>query len=145
MEEWMEKMRRWCSIQERSTFDVRRKLHPQGLSESIVNEVVDALISENFLSNERFLESYVRAHVEYKGWGPMRIMQGLRKKGFSGSQAENAVLSVPKARFKDLLAELIEKRSNELPQNRERVIRFLLNRGFHVNEILRMLEEAEAP
>ena len=92
-----------------------------------------------------FLESYVRAHVEYKGWGPYADHARPPKKRFFGSQAGKRGPSVPKARFKDLLAELIEKRSNELPENRERVIRFLLNRGFHVNEILRMLEEAEAP
>ncbi len=145
MEEWMEKMRRWCSIQERCTFDVKRKLHPHGVPESTVNQVIDALVAENFLSNARFLESYVRAHVEYKGWGPRRIIQGLRQKGFSGTQAESSVADVPQSRFRDLLAELIERRSKDLPENRERVIRFLLNRGFHVNEILRMLEEAEAP
>ena len=85
IDEWKEKMRRWCSLQERCTGDVRRKLQGQIQDEEEVDAIVEALVEEGFLSNERFLTSYVRTHAEHKSWGPRKIAHGLRAKGFSGS------------------------------------------------------------
>ena len=50
---------------------------------------------------------------------------------------------IPSRRSKAALEALVERRRAELPAKRERVIRFLVSRGFAVNDILRALEEAE--
>ena len=143
IDEWKEKMRRWCSLQERCTGDVRRKLQGQIQDEKGINTIVEALVEEGFLSDERFLSSYVRTHAEHKSWGPRKIAHGLRAKGFSGSAADTAIAAHPQSSFKASLAVLVERRRAELPAKRERVIRFLVSRGFAVNDILRALEEAE--
>ena len=57
--------------------------------------------------------------------------------------ADAAVAAHPQSSFKAALAALVERRRAELPAKRERVIRFLVSRGFAVNDILRALEEAE--
>ena len=75
--------------------------------------------------------------------GVRAIAHGLRAKGFSGSAADAAVAAHPQSSFKAALAALVERRRAELPAKRERVIRFLVSRGFAVNDILRALEEAE--
>ena len=90
---------------------------------------------KRFLSNERFLTSYVGTHAEHKSWGPRKIAHGLRAR-FSGSAADAAVAAHPQSSFKAALA-LVERRRAELPAKRERVIRFLVSRGFAVNDILR--------
>ena len=143
MEEWMEKMRRWCSQQERSTHGARRKLQRALVDAETATAVVRALVEEGFLSDERFLDSYVRTHMEYKRWGPRKIAQGLREVGFAGYEAEKALNQVDGHRFREILAALVERRKPELAEKRERVIRYLLGRGFLVNEVLRAIEEAE--
>ena len=143
IDEWKEKMRRWCSLQERCTGDVRRKLQGEIQDEKGINTIVEALVEEGFLSDERFLSSYVRTHAEHKSWGPRKIAHGLRAKGFSGSAADTAIAAHPQSSLKASLAALVESRHAESPAKRERVIRFLVSRGFAVNDILRALEEAE--
>ena len=143
IDEWKEKMRRWCSLQERCTGDVRRKLQGQFDDESAVNGIVDSLVEEGFLSDERFVTSYVRTHAEYKSCGPRKILHGLRIKGFSNAAARAAVAAHSPASFQASLGALVERRRAELPEKRDRVIRFLVSRGFAVNDILRAVEEAE--
>ena len=143
IDEWKEKMRRWCSLQERCTGDVRRKLQGEIQDEKGINTIVEALVEEGFLSDERFLSSYVRTHAEHKSWGPRKIVHGLRAKGISAAVADAAVAAHPQSSFQASLAALVERRRVELPAKRERVIRFLVSRGFAVNDILRALEEAE--
>ena len=82
-------------------------------------------------------------HMEYKRWGPRKIAQGLREIGFAGYEAEKALNQVDEHRFREILAALVERRKPELAEKRERVIRYLLGRGFLVNEVLRAIEEAE--
>lgn len=142
-EEWLDKMRRWCSLRERCTWDVAQKLRGQRLSADLVSKVVEALENEGFLSDERFVISYVRTHAEHKHWGPRKIAQGLMAKGFSSSDASQAVAAFPAARFMEILDGLIGRRKDELERNRDKVIRFLASRGFHVNDIFQRIEEAE--
>jgi regulatory protein len=142
-EEWMEKMRRWCSLRERCTWDVAQKLRGQSLSTDLVSKVVEALEIEGFLSDERFVTSYVRTHAEHKHWGPRKIVHGLMAKGFSSSDANRAVAAFPQGRFSEILDGLIERRKAELEVNRDKVIRFLASRGFPVNDIFQRIEEAE--
>lgn len=139
----MEKMRRWCSQQERCTHGVRGKLQRASVDDKTATAVVQALLDEGFLSDDRFLESYVRNHMEYKRWGPRKILQGLREIGFSALEAERALNQADEHRFREILTALVERRKSELAQKRERVIRYLLGRGFLVNEVLRAIEEAE--
>lgn len=143
IDEWKEKMRRWCSLQERCTGDVRRKLQGQIEDEREIDTIVETLVEEGFLSDERFLNSYVRTHAEHKSWGPRKIVHGLCTKGFSSGAANAAVAAHSQSSFQASLEALVERRRAELPAKRERVIRFLVSRGFAVNDILRVLEEAE--
>ncbi len=142
-EEWLEKMRRWCSLRERCTWDVEQKLRPHISDKTTVNQIVESLSKEDFLSDDRFLASYVRTHAEHKSWGPRKIVQGLRAKGFSGTRAQQAVANFPESTFQEILAHLIQRRKEDLANNREKVIRFLASRGFSVNDILRGIEEAD--
>ena len=142
-EEWLEKMRRWCSLRERCTWDVEQKLRPHISDKTTVNQIVESLSKEDFLSDDRFLATYVRTHAEHKSWGPRKIVQGLRAKGFSDTRAQQAVANFPESIFQEILTHLIQRRKEDLANNREKVIRFLASRGFSVNDILRGIEEAE--
>lgn len=139
----MEKMRRWCSLRERCTWDVEQKLRVQRLGSDVVSKVIESLKKEDFLSDERFVGSYVRTHAEHKNWGPRKIANGLMAKGFSSSAANRAVAAYPQERFAEILNCLIDRRKAELNVNRDKVIRFLASRGFHVNDIFQRIEEAE--
>jgi regulatory protein len=137
MEEWLNKMRKWCSIRERCELDVRTKLKKADVNESELQQLIARLIEEDFMSESRFLESYIRTHIEYKGWGPHKIANGLKIKGFDSSSAWEAVNSWDQKAFESALSRLLERRAGEWKENRERVIRFLVSRGYRMGDILR--------
>lgn len=47
-----------------------------------VAELLDALVAENLLSDERFTESFIRSHIQ-RQQGPLKIRAALRAKGVS--------------------------------------------------------------
>jgi regulatory protein len=137
MEEWLNKMRKWCSIRERCVYDVRAKLLKAEISETESQQVIARLIEEDFMSENRFLESYIRTHIEFKGWGPHKVASGLKIKGFDSSTAWNAVNSWNQKDFEHALGRLLNRKADEWHENRERVIRFLISRGYRMEDILR--------
>jgi regulatory protein len=137
MEKWLNKMRKWCSIRERCEQDVRTKMKNADVNETEIQQVIARLIEEDFMSENRFLESYIRTHIEYKGWGQHKIVNGLKIKGFDSSSAWDAVNSWDQKAFERALIRLLERRAGEWKENRERVIRFLVSRGYRMEDILR--------
>jgi len=136
MEEWLDRLRKWCSMQERCALDARKKIMQWGGSESQVEQAVERMKEENFLSEERFIEAYVRGHVEHKKWGPLRVIAGLRSKGISASKAQRAMEEVPRKVILNGLNHLAQRRAAELTTHRDRVIRYLMNKGYNLQDIL---------
>lgn len=66
--------------QERSLFDVEQRLEAWGLKKSRWDEVIDALLKDDFLNEERYIEAYVRGKFFSKKWGRNKIILGLKKK-----------------------------------------------------------------
>ena len=89
------------------------------------------------MSESRFLESYIRTHIEYKVWCPQKIANGLKIKGFDADKAWGAVNSWDRMDFERVLQRVLSRKEEEWKENRERVIRFLVSRGFRLEDILR--------
>ena len=77
--EALQKLQRYCAYQERSPFEVERKLQQIGLPRDRHEEVVAQLMEDNFLDEYRFTEAYTRGKLNQKQWAPLRIRMGLQE------------------------------------------------------------------
>ena len=109
-----------------------------------ITHIISKLLEQGYLSNERFLQSFIGSRC-VRGYGPLRIAQDLRQKGFSADEAETA-LSQYQNVFQDKLEFAFRKKFKQKPEDlkeKQRCIRFLLNRGFDYQAILDFLNEEE--
>lgn len=65
---------------EYSRKELFRKLGLLSQDNELIDEVLNWLESDRLLSNDRFVEGFIRSRIQ-KGHGPMRISQDLRQKG----------------------------------------------------------------
>lgn len=77
--EALQKLQRYCAYQERSPYEVERKLQQIGLPRDRREEVVAQLMEDNFLDEYRFTEAYTRGKLNQKQWAPRRIRMGLQE------------------------------------------------------------------
>lgn len=77
--EALQKLQRFCAYQERSPFEVERKLQQLGLPRDRHEEVVAQLMADNFLDEYRFTEAFTRGKLNQKQWAPRRIRMGLQE------------------------------------------------------------------
>jgi len=65
---------------EHSVLEMHRKLAQKGFEAAEIDAVINRLTENNWLSEERFTESYINMRKR-RGYGPIRIAQELRERG----------------------------------------------------------------
>ena len=87
-------IRRFCAYQERAQQEVRDKLYEYGLSTPDLEELIAALISENFLNESRFAVQFAGGHFRIKQWGKLKIQYALQQKRVSAINIKQALVTI---------------------------------------------------
>lgn len=125
----------YCAFQERSQQEVRDKLYSWGLHNQEIEEVISLLIEDNFINEERFALSYTRGKFNLKGWGKIKIQQGLKYKQVSPPLIKIALQSIDRNDYYTKLEEIISKKSlliqeTNLFMKKNKLAQYALSRGF---------------
>ncbi len=131
----LEKARRFCAYQERAQQEVRDKLYEWGCHQEEVENIIIALIEENFLNEERFAKTYARGKFRIKKWGRQKIKASLKFKKISDSCIRIGLAEINDHEYRAVLEELVEERSKKeteknLLRRNYKIVSYLMSRGF---------------
>jgi regulatory protein len=132
---------------EHSRTELRRKLARRGFPQPLVDEVLDALETENLLSDQRFAECFVVQRTA-RGLGPLKIRYELRERGVSDDLAAQFIDTDRQSWYERALAVRQKRFGPDRPQDiqeRSRQSRFLVQRGFEQDHIRFALDNNEHP
>lgn len=136
-------MERFCAWQERCPFDVHRKLMSYHLSEEQEESVIKYLKDNQFLDEERYVESFVRSKVK-SAWGKQKIVAALRAKQIPSAVIDRFCAEISTDDYTEKLRQSIEKwqRSHPNVENaRPKLIRHLLSKGYGMEEVMRAMND----
>jgi regulatory protein len=139
----IDKIQKFCAYQDRSEFEVRQKLKTFPISEMEQNQIMAQLVLDKFIDDYRFALSYINGKMNAKGWGMIKIKNGLFQKGISPEIMEDVFKEIDQEKFTANLQKEIEKwkRSNTLTyETTPKLIRLLLSKGFTYNEIIKEIQ-----
>ncbi len=128
-------IRHFCAYQERAQQEVRDKLYELGMTKPEVEEILADLISENFLNEERFANSFAGGHFRIKSWGRLKINYALYQKKVSAYNIKMALKTIDEADYLAKLENLATKKWKSLKGERglsrmAKTQAFLHQRGF---------------
>ncbi len=122
---------------EHSTVELARKLRAKGFLSEPINQALQELSSQGYLSDLRFTENYARYRLN-SGWGPVMIAQELLEKGVSQRLVQQHMATLEEG-WALLAAQVRQKKFGAaMPQTFTEVIkqkRFLQYRGFTLDHI----------
>ena len=126
-----------CSTCEYSPFDIRRKAVAYGASAEAADKVVDRLIDENYISEQRYADSFVHDKFEFNRWGRNKIVAALRLKHIPSACIDEAMDSIDAEEYRKVLQELLaaKNRQTKEPDVYKRVkklLAFAASRGFEL-------------
>lgn len=128
---------RLLAMREHSIKEITDKLKAKTDAMDIVYAVVDELIDNKYLSNERFTEAYVRSRGN-RGFGPVKIRSELKGKGIGSSMIDD-YLDASAAIWYDNAASQYHKKYGDAPVSDynawSKRARFMQSRGFTMEHI----------
>jgi len=148
-------MQRYCSLREYCIQDIRIKLKNRGCPEDEVAMILERLIKEKFLSEERYANAFVRDKSSLSGWGGRKIEYALRNKGVAPEAIKSALAILTSGSESRVLEKVIQRKigefkfkGNESNEDRakikDKLLRFALSRGFSFEEILKVINKTMA-
>ncbi|HPH86769.1 MAG TPA: RecX family transcriptional regulator [Ferruginibacter sp.] len=137
----LEKIKHYCSYQERSHQEVKDKLYSFGLYPGEVEELLSQLISENYLNEERYAIAFAGGKFRAKHWGRIKIRYALKLQRVSDYCIKKALAIIDERDYEQLLDKLAQEKLRTLRSEKNIFIKkkkiqsFLQQRGFE-NELI---------
>lgn len=147
VDEALKKLEYYCSYQDRCYKEVVAKLKALGMYQAAIDHIMQQLVKNNFLNEERFAQSFARGKHKFKGWGKRRIEQELKFREISAYNIRIALKEIEKDYFSNfyLLAEKKWQNIHEpsLNKKKRKWMDFLLRKGYESHLIFEVLKELE--
>lgn len=143
-EEIKQKLINYCIYQDRCHKDVELKMREFMLIPEAKDELMLFLINENYLNEERFARSYTRGKFYIKKWGRNKIRMNLLQKGINERLIVKSFEEINEEDYIKTIKKDIEKllptyKGLQEYQKKQKVIKFLITKGFEYDIILQEL------
>jgi regulatory protein len=138
----------WCAFQEQCVWDINQRLIKLELSHSEINLVIEQLIKEGFLNEQRYADAYVSGKFRISKWGRIKIASGLRMKQIPEKMIASALNSIDLETYRDCLVKLLKKKEYELrklpaDKSRLKLTRFALQKGYESDLVYQVINSKE--
>lgn len=125
------------ALREHSEHELLRKLIAKNHDAVLAEQVVVELKTENLVSNERFVEVFVRSKTE-RGLGPLRIQQELQQHDLDSNLTDGAIDIYAPFWIEKAARARRKKFGEQIPSEFKdwaRQVRFLQTRGYTMEQI----------
>ncbi len=133
----LEKAMRYCSYQERCQLDLTNRFIAWNVAKSDWDKILDYLIKEDFLNENRYVQAFVRGKFRIKKWGKNKIKMGLMNKRVFNEKLFNVVFEsqIENEDYYNTLRVLIGKKNSLIKEEneikrRDKIYRYLLSKGY---------------
>ncbi|GAB2785171.1 regulatory protein RecX [Rhabdobacter roseus] len=144
----LQKAASYCAYQERTQDEVRQRLQKWGVWGDEAEEIIAELISQNYLSEERFARTFAGGKFRIKQWGRHKIKQELSRRGLTDYTIRQGMSEISDAAYEASLEELLQKKLSTLQRTetdplkrKQKLIRFALGKGYESELVWRLTEK----
>ena len=131
----LEKMAKYCAYQERCVKDVKDKLKSFDLPEKEKTKILDYLLDNRFVDNERFAKAFVRGKVNQSGWGVNKIRFHLMQKGIDKELIDEALGQTDEEVYRQRLIDILKTKSKTVKaasdyEKKRKLAAYAMQKGF---------------
>ncbi len=142
--EHLNTLARFCAYQERCVQEVKQKMFEIGVLPDAQKVILQHLMKEGFLDEERYATAYVRGKFRQNQWGKNKIKAGLIQKGIPSDLIRIALNTLDLTEYTALAQSLAEKQLPKIKAKndyeRQQKLRFYLSqRGFESEVIINVI------
>ena len=140
MEEFFLKASYYCSLSEHCIKKVREKLVQWETPKEFIDPIIEKLLEEDYINEERFAKSFVKDKFRFNHWGRIKIQTHLRALEISSENIARAMQEINEDEYAEILDEIVEKKRKTIKKGtdyeiRAKLLRHALSRGFEYDLI----------
>ncbi len=141
-----ERLKNYCAIQDRCQWDVIQKMKEWGLLEVTQNHLLEQLIQEHYVDEERYSRSFCRGKFRIKKWGKRKIINELKKKRISDVCITNGLEEIDDIEYLEELDSICQKKKDSIKEKnhfikKKKIATYLINKGYESNLVWDKLRE----
>ena len=142
----LDKMSKYCAYQERCVKDVKDKLKTYDIPQASKDEILDYLLDNRFVNDERFARSFVRGKVNQSGWGVNKIRFHLMQKGIDKDMIDEALGQTDEEVYKQKLIDILKAKTKTVKaetdfERKRKLAAFAMQKGFEGSLVWEVLKE----
>ena len=142
----LDKMAKYCAYQERCVKDVTDKLKSFDIPQESKDEILDYLLDNRFVNDERFARSFVRGKVNQSGWGMNKIRFHLMQKGIDKDTIDEALGQTDEEVYKQKLIDILKAKAKTVKaetdfERKRKLAAFAMQKGFEGSLVWEVLKE----
>jgi regulatory protein len=137
-----------CSRIEYCSSDIRKKLQAWDVPSGDENKIINALIKDNFINEERYTKAFVRDKFRHNRWGRIKIAAHLKSKGLGNEIIRAALEEIDNEEYIRVIKSLITShrkttRSKNQYDLKGKLLRFGLSKGFESGILYELLNDLD--
>ncbi len=137
-----------CARGEHSSGEMLEKMRRWDVDDEAQARIMQRLINERYVDDERFARAFVNDKIKYNQWGSRRIEQALWQKGIDKETRQAVLAEINDEQYLEVLRPLLKAKARSVKANSEyerqmKLARFAMGRGFTFNLIQQCLPEAD--
>ena len=134
-----------CASAEHCTGEMIDKMTKWEISEEAQARIMEHLVKNKYIDDERFCRAFVHDKMEYNHWGRRKIEQALYVKHVDKAIQKTVLDEIPDEDFIDILRPLIVHKRRQTRANSEyemnmKLMRFAASRGFTIEQIRQCID-----
>ena len=142
----LDKMAKYCAYQERCVKDVRDKLKTFDIPEEEKSKILDYLLDNRFVNDERFAMSFVRGKINQSGWGMNKIRFHLVQKGIDKELIDEALGQTDEEVYRQRLIDILKTKSKTIKadsdfEKKRKLAAYAMQKGFEGNLVWEVLKD----
>ena len=142
----LDKMAKYCAYQERCVKDVRDKLKTFDIPQEAKDEILDYLLDNRFVNDERFARSFVRGKINQSGWGANKIRFHLMQKGIAKETIDEALGQTDEETYRQRLIDILKVKAKTVKaetefEKKRKLAAYAMQKGFEANLVWEVLKD----
>jgi regulatory protein len=124
-----------CAQAEHCEQEMRDKMRRWELDETVQNRIINRLIKERYVDDERYARAFVKDKIRYNKWGRRKVQQALWKKRIDADIQQRVLDEIDEKEYVDILRPLLKQKRKSIKAGsdyelNQKLVRFALGRGF---------------
>ena len=139
------KLRSFCAYQERCIHDVEEKLREWKVEPKHTEKIIEQLIKEDYLDEERFARSFAGGKFRINHWGKTKIIYELERRQVPDLIIQIGLEEINDEEYAETLKEILHRKNREIKEkdpfrHKQKLIAFGMQRGFHYGLVKEVVE-----